>query len=292
MIPNSTMPVRCSQRSTGAISVCSIVPSQRSHEIDEADVIEHGRQVRPDERADEQEQHERATPRCWRRRAGRADLVRDERHGERVDDAVDEPDELPRPVALPEVRLPLDERPREGRAPRRAAGNCSCCAMLAMCDPYFAGSSSSAMSRPVSSMKTVSMLMLSSGRPPATACRSSSGVPFGDDLPAGDEGDAVAEQLRLLHVVRRQQDRSRRDRAGPGARTPARRACCAGRGRSSARRAASAPATSGTRARRRPSAAGRARGGSSAPARAPTRSPRRRRISGVFVLHLRAASAP
>ena len=33
MIPNSTMPERCSQRSTGAISVCSIVPSQRSHEI-------------------------------------------------------------------------------------------------------------------------------------------------------------------------------------------------------------------------------------------------------------------
>ena len=33
MMPNSTIPVRCSQRSTGAISVCSIVPSQRSHEI-------------------------------------------------------------------------------------------------------------------------------------------------------------------------------------------------------------------------------------------------------------------
>jgi hypothetical protein len=33
MMPNSTMPARCSHRSTGAISVCSIVPSQRSQEI-------------------------------------------------------------------------------------------------------------------------------------------------------------------------------------------------------------------------------------------------------------------
>ena len=85
---------------------------------DLADVLEDDAEESPRDRPDEQVEHEPrdrrvVDPTAGDGRRGEADV----RDGERGHDAVDEPDDLPRPVALGQRDLALDERVREADLP-------------------------------------------------------------------------------------------------------------------------------------------------------------------------------
>ena len=93
----------------------------------------------------------------------------------------------------------------------------------------------------------------------ASSRPSSSGVPSATTRPLGEHDDAVGEVLRLVHVVRGQQDRLA-ERAQVGDQSPTTGAARPGRSPSSARRGRSARGRRRGRARGRAGGAGRRRG--------------------------------